>query len=131
MTIDKFGSHISHKYSSNNDYYLCYIPLHIYDWEKLAHLQDSTSLLTYKLNELTNTWRFPLPQAKVKICNVFNPTIQFVINFKRKLDTLKGEILTNTDTIIVGRSKDSSQTGNGIIELILEVPIHNAENEQY
>lgn len=123
MTINKFGSHISHKYLNKNGYYSCYIPLHIHDWEKLAHLQDGTSVLTYKINELTNTWVCPLPQAIVKVCKVFNPAVKFVINHTHTRDTLKGVTLANTDTIVIVRSKDSPKTGNGIIELLLTAPI--------
>lgn len=128
MTIDKFGGHISNKYSDKNGYYLCYLPLHVQDSAEVFGMQDYTKVLTYKINELTNTWTYPLAQAVVKTCRVFHSEIKFVLNNKL-VESLDGETLTKSDTILVVRSENSLKTGNGIIELVLRVPISVDEYE--
>lgn len=126
MTIDKFGTHISHKYSDKNGYYLCYLPLRVHDWQKTFVTQGGTPVLTYKINDLTNTWTYPLSEATVVRCTVFHFAIKFIINNKI-VDSLEGETLRNRDTILVVRTENSLETGDGIIELVVKAPVSTDE----
>lgn len=129
MTIDKFGRHISQKYTNKGGYQLCYIPIHVHDYAQTFGTVDFKTVLSYKINEITNTWHYPLIQtAVVQRCNVFKPSIKFIIN-DTIVDTLEGETLSKGDVILVIRSTDTPITGDGIIELILKIPITYNEYE--
>ena len=128
MTVDKFGSHISQKHSDNFGYYQLYIPLYVRDTAKTFFLGTDMSVLTYKINELTNTWNFPISQATIQKCRVYNVAIKFIIN-DHIVDSLEGETLTIGDTILIVRSLESKPTGDGFIELIIKAPVFEDEYE--
>ena len=123
MTVDKFGGHISHKYSETNGYFLCFISLIVRDVGKIFTLGTDKTFVSYKINELTNTWIYPLPTAStIQRCRVFSSAINFIIN-DRLVNTLEGETLFQGDTILVVRSLHSPKTGDGIVELVVKAPI--------
>ena len=121
MTIDKFGSHLSQKQPYINAYYFCFIPLHIHELLRTFTLNNST-FYSYKINENSNIWIFPLNSATVEICRTDFLDIKFILN-NEIVDTLEGLTLNKGDSILVVRPLKSQSQSNLTIELVLKLPV--------